>query len=260
MRNIDPTIQFGTAIAGHPLMPQHPITKTIDEIRAIMNSLSLIEEYGPHIDAEEYNFDHLNISSKHPARGMHDTFYVANEEAAQPSGDNLKNKYYPHMLLRSHTSNTQIHVLESGKYKTPFGVFTIGRCYRRDQDSTHLPMFHQIEVLMLDDDISISNLKWLIKRILMSFFTHWTPEFRFRSSYFPFTEPSIEVDMTDSTGEWREVLGSGMVRSNIMERYGYHTKGLAIGMGLERLCMLKYGITDISTLYSSKHDFLSTWA
>lgn len=245
MNNIDTTLQVGSAIAGYHFNAQHPITRAIAELRKIMQSLSLIEVDAPHIEMEEYNFDYLNVLKNHPARGLHDTFYVNNVD------ENGRK-----MLLRSHTSNTQIRVLESGKYKVPFGVFTIGRVYRRDQDSTHLPMFHQFEVMILDDKINVGHLKWLIKRIIKSYFTGWNPNVRFRSSYFPFTEPSIEVDITDANGEWREVLGSGMMRSNIMERYGYNTRGIAIGGGLERLCMLKNGISDIGMLYSNRPSYV----
>lgn len=231
----------------------HVIPKVIDRMRELMTSIGLLEESGPYIDDEEHNFDALNVVKNHPARGMHDTFYLRGGR-----------------LLRTHTSNVQIRALKSGKYKPPFGIFHIGRVYRRDDDSSHSPVFHQMEAMVLDKDITFANLKFFIKKVIHLFFEDENLEVRFRPSYFPFTEPSLEVDIPwhqntedidgKSEPKWVEVLGAGMIRRNILERYGYQDAvGFACGMGIERLAMLKYGIDNINHLYKNRFPFLRNY-
>ncbi len=236
----------------------HIITKVIDDVRRIMTSFGFVEELSPCIDDIEHNFTALNVSETHPAAGLDDTFYLAN-----------------HKLLRSHTSNTQIRVLESKKYSGDFSFFTIGRTYRKDDDATHSPVFHQFEVFSMAQNMTINNLKFFLRSFLETFFETKNLILRHRPNSFPFTIPSIEVDIltmhdengnlifcTDrmQKGRWLEVLGSGMVAQNILHRYGYfNTNAFAVGPGIERLAMLKYGASNISELYKNKYSFIKNF-
>ena len=220
----------------------HPITQIKELIIKNLNNLGFSCIEGPEVESERFNFDMLNIQKNHPARQMHDTFYV-------------NSKSY---LLRTHTSPVQIRgMLEN---KPPVSFISPGKVFRKDDDSTHLPMFHQIEGICVDEDISFSHLKDLIYKIIGSIFGT-NIQIRFRPSYFPFTEPSAEVDILfEDNNKWLEILGCGIVNPIVLENCGIDTKkysGLAFGLGLERIAMLKYGVTDIRDFYKSNLDFLN---
>ena len=193
------------------------------------------------IESEKFNFDMLNIKENHPARQMHDTFYL-----------NKKEK-----LLRTHTSPVQIRsMLEN---EPPLAFISGGKVYRKDDDATHLPMFHQIEGIYIDENVSFANLKDIIYQIINSLFGE-DIKLRFRPSYFPFTEPSAEVDIMSEDGKWLEILGCGIVNPVVLENCNIDSKkytGLAFGLGLERIAMLKHQVNDIRDFYKSNLDFLS---
>jgi phenylalanyl-tRNA synthetase alpha chain len=195
---------------------------------------------GPELETEEYNFDMLNIKHSHPARQMHDTFYVNNKSS----------------LLRTHTSPVQVRgMLEN---KPPLAFISGGKVYRKDDDATHLPMFHQIEGIYVSKDVNFSNLKYLIYKIVFMLFGKET-KIRFRPSYFPFTEPSAEVDILSEDGKWLEILGCGIVNPIVLNNCKIDSNkfsGLAFGLGVERIAMLKYGVNDIRDFYKSNLDFL----
>ena len=183
----------------------------------------------------------LNIKKTHPARQMHDTFYV----------DNSSN------VLRTHTSPVQIHAML--KNKPPLSFISSGKVYRKDDDATHLPMFHQLEGIYVDHHVNFSVLKGLIYKIIEEIFPD-VEDIRFRPSYFPFTEPSAEVDIKNNNGKWLEILGCGIVNPKVLENCNIDNKsfsGLAFGLGIERIAMLKYGVSDIRDFYKSNLDFLS---
>lgn len=218
----------------------HPINQITYYLVNIMleQGFTLID--GPEIESEEFNFDKLNIKKSHPARQMHDTFYVKNKEA----------------VLRTHTSPVQIRGMLGNK--PPFSFVSPGKVYRKDDDSTHLPMFHQIEGMHVAKNVTFSNLKYLIFEILYKIFGN-DIEIRFRPSYFPFTEPSAEVDIKDINGKWLEILGCGIVNPIVLEGCNIDSKeyqGFAFGLGVERIAMLKYQINDIRDFYKSNLDFL----
>ena len=225
----------------------HPISHTMNEIVSILGSMGLCYEEGPDIENDFYNFSALNIPRNHPARQMHDTFYIKEKSE----------KY----ILRTHTSPVQIRTLE--KKKLPLKIFAPGRTYRCDSDNTHTPMFHQVEGLVVDKDINFSNLKWFLEIFCRTFFEKDTLNLRFRPSFFPFTEPSAEVDVNynlDSgkiiLGEgdkWMEILGCGMVHPQVfkMAKVNEDVTGFAFGMGIERLAMLKYGIPDLRDFFEN---------
>ncbi len=219
----------------------HPITKTKNYILDYLDSLGFEIIDGPEVETEKFNFDMLNIKEHHPARQMHDTFYL----------DSKQN------LLRTHTSPVQIRgLLEK---KPPVAFASGGKVYRKDDDATHLPMFHQIEGLYVDEEINFANLKDLILQII-SYVFEKDIKIQFRPSYFPFTEPSTEVDILSSEGKWLEVLGCGIVNPIVLENCGIDSSkysGLAFGLGIERIAMLKHQIYDIRDFYKSNLDFLS---
>ena len=219
----------------------HPITTTIAEISNLLVQLGFREAQGPEIETEKYNFDLLNIKATHPARQMHDTFYVNNKTN----------------VLRTHTSPVQIRAMLNSK--PPLAFFSAGKVYRKDDDSTHLPMFHQIEGLYVDKDVSFTQLKDLIYTILHSLFGK-DVKLRFRPSYFPFTEPSAEVDILFGDDDnWLEVLGCGIVNPVVLSNCKINPEeysGLAFGLGIERIAMLKFGMRDIRDFYKSNIDFL----
>ena len=218
----------------------HPINAIKDYLLALLQSKGFHEVHGPEIETEEFNFDMLNIKKSHPARQMHDTFYA----------EGMKN------VLRTHTSPVQIRsMLESS---LPIAYTSAGKVYRKDDDATHLPMFHQVEGIYVDEDITFANLKDLIHQILYDLFGD-NVEIRFRPSYFPFTEPSAEVDILSGSGKWLEVLGCGIVNPIVLENCSIDSNkysGLAFGLGVERIAMLKYGVSDIREFYKSNLDFL----
>ncbi len=231
----------------------HPITKTIIEIEDIFRSMGFSVEVGPEIELDLFNFELLNIPKEHPARDMQDTFYI---------NDNV--------VLRTHTSPTQIRVMK--REKPPVMFISPGRVYRRDSDLTHSPMFHQVEGLLVDRNVRFSDLKGVLIEFLRKFFGD--VPVRFRPSYFPFTEPSAEVDIgcvicggkgcrvCSYTG-YLEVLGCGMVHPNVLKNGGYDTdkfKGFAFGLGVERFAMLKYGIDNIRLFFENDIRFLEQFS
>tara|TARA_B100000963_G_scaffold359011_1_gene385122 strand:+ start:4165 stop:4887 length:723 start_codon:yes stop_codon:yes gene_type:complete len=218
----------------------HPINQIKDSILNLLNSFGFQIIDGPEIETEKYNFDMLNIKESHPARQMHDTFYI-------------KDKEY---VLRTHTSPVQIRTMLENK--PPMAFISGGKVYRKDDDATHLPMFHQIEGIYVDKEVNFAQLKDLIYKIIFSLFGE-NIELRFRPSYFPFTEPSAEVDIMSKDGKWLEILGCGIVNPVVLENCNIcskNYKGLAFGLGVERIAMLKYGVKDIREFYKSNLDFL----
>tara|TARA_B100000925_G_scaffold192482_1_gene145667 strand:+ start:13386 stop:14111 length:726 start_codon:yes stop_codon:yes gene_type:complete len=218
----------------------HPITFTQLFLLNILEELGFELIHGPEIETEDFNFDRLNIKKTHPARQMHDTFYVNNESH----------------VLRTHTSPVQIRGMLERRPPTAF--ISAGKVYRKDDDATHLPMFHQIEGIIVDKNISFSNLKDLMFDILSKIFGD-DISLRFRPSYFPFTEPSAEVDILSDENKWLEILGCGIVNPVVLENCKIDSKefsGLAFGLGVERIAMLKFGISDIREFYKSNLDFL----
>ena len=228
----------------------HPISQTIDEVIAIFGEMGFTVAEGPDIEEDWYNFTALNIPQDHPARQEHDTFYINAEKEGR------------RMVLRTHTSPVQIRTMQS--QKPPIRIIVPGRTYRSDHDATHSPMFHQVEGLVVDETSHMGHLKGCLMEFCRAFFGIDDLPVRFRPSYFPFTEPSAEVDIgcTREGGglkigagdDWLEILGSGMVNPAVLENCGIDSteyQGFAFGMGVERLAMLKYGIPDLRTFYDS---------
>ena len=218
----------------------HPINQTKDSIMQFLVEIGFDIVNGPEIESEKFNFDMLNIKKTHPARQMHDTFYVENKSN----------------VLRTHTSPVQIRgMLEKSP---PLAFISGGKVYRKDDDATHLPMFHQIEGILVDENVSFAQLKDLIYKIVHSLFDEGI-QLRFRPSYFPFTEPSAEVDILSSEGKWIEILGCGLVNPTVLENCNIDSNklsGLAFGLGIERIAMLKHNMNDIREFYKSNLDFL----
>ena len=226
---------------SHPeLGSQHPINQMKDSIMDLLESIGFDIINGPEIETEKFNFDMLNIKKTHPARQMHDTFYVNSKEN----------------VFRTHTSPVQIRgMLEN---EPPFAFISGGKVYRKDDDATHLPMFHQVEGIYVDKDVTFANLKDIIYEIIHSLFGKEV-QVRFRPSYFPFTEPSAEVDILSKDNKWLEILGCGIVNPIVLENCKIDSSkysGLAFGLGIERIAMLKYGVSDIREFYKSNLDFL----
>ena len=230
----------------------HPISQVTEEVTAIFADMGFRVAEGPQIESDWYNFDALNIPGHHPARAEMDTFYMHRAE-----GDDR-----PPSVLRTHTSPVQIRSMESTG--APTRIICPGRVYRADYDQTHTPMFHQVEGLAIDKDISMANLKWVLEEFVKAYFEVDTVDIRFRASHFPFTEPSAEVDIrcsweggTLNVGEgddWLEILGSGMVHPKVLEAGGIDPtqwQGFAFGMGIDRIAMLKYGIPDLRAFFDS---------
>ena len=233
---IDITLPGKTSSIGNI----HPLSITLNQIEKIFINAGFLVDDGPEIEDEYHNFTALNITGNHPARAMHDTFYFNNE-----------------YLLRTHTSPIQIRSME--RDGVPIRVIAPGKVYRRDSDITHTPMFHQVEGLVIDKDINFTHLKGILHDFINSFFND-EMSLRFRPSYFPFTEPSAEVDLLSNDGQWLEILGCGMVHPKVLDNLGIDNKkysGYAFGMGVERLTMLKYGIKDIRLFYENDLSFLS---
>ena len=219
---------------------RHPINQTKDFLLKLLSDLGFKEVQGPEIETEEFNFDMLNIKKSHPARQMHDTFYLDNKKK----------------VLRTHTSPVQIRSML--KSKPPFAFSSAGKVYRKDDDATHLPMFHQVEGIYVDQEVNFANLKDLIHKIILNIFSE-DVEIRFRPSYFPFTEPSAEVDILSKNGNWLEILGCGIINPIVLDNCKIDSdkySGLAFGLGIERIAMLKYGVNDIREFYKSNLDFL----
>tara|TARA_B100001057_G_scaffold501183_1_gene621641 strand:+ start:8612 stop:9337 length:726 start_codon:yes stop_codon:yes gene_type:complete len=218
----------------------HPVNQVKYYLLEILSELGFNEVDGPEIESEDFNFDMLNIKKFHPARQMHDTFYIEKKSK----------------VLRTHTSPVQIRsMLES---KLPIAITSAGKVYRKDDDATHLPMFHQVEGIYIDEHVTFANLKDLIHKILHIIFGEGV-EIRFRPSFFPFTEPSAEVDILSENGKWLEILGCGIVNPVVLENCNIDSEkysGLAFGLGVERIAMLKYEVEDIRDFYKSNLDFL----
>jgi phenylalanyl-tRNA synthetase alpha chain len=230
----------------------HPVSQVTEEVTAIFADMGFSVAEGPQVESDWFNFDALNIPPEHPARQEHDTFFMARAE-----GDNRP----PH-VLRTHTSPVQIRAMQA--QGAPIRVIAPGRVYRMDMDQTHTPMFHQVEGLAIDRDISMANLKWVLEEFCRAYFEVDGVELRFRASHFPFTEPSAEVDIRCSwaggqlkigEGEsWLEILGSGMVHPKVLAAAGVDPtqwQGFAFGMGIDRIAMLKYGIPDLRAFFDS---------
>jgi len=221
----------------------HPVTRTLERISSLFRAIGFEVVEGPEIEDDYHNFEALNIPAHHPARAMQDTFYF-------PDG----------RLLRTHTSPVQIRVMQSRP--PPLRIIVPGRVYRCDSDQTHTPMFHQVEGLMVGDGVNFAHLKGILHEFLRQFFEADDLEVRFRPSYFPFTEPSAEVDIRSERG-WLEVLGSGMVHPKVLENCGIDSErhtGFAFGMGVERLAMLRYGVDDLRSFFDNDLRFLRQFA
>lgn len=229
----------------------HPVTQTLQRIEKLFHSIGFDVASGPEIETDFYNFTALNIPENHPARAMHDTFYIDNGS-----------------LLRTHTSPVQIHYMQN--HQPPMKVIAPGRVYRCDSDVTHTPMFHQVEGLWVDEDVNFAALKSVLADFMAHFFEHDNLSVRFRPSFFPFTEPSAEMDIAcvmcngkgcrvcSYTG-WLEVLGCGMVHPNVLKHVSIDSErylGFAFGMGVERLTMLRYGVNDLRLFFENDLRFL----
>ena len=224
---------------GQHLGGLHPVTKTLERIGAFFAGIGYSVAEGPEVEDDYHNFEALNIPSHHPARAMHDTFY-----------------FNANTLLRTHTSGVQVRTMET--QQPPIRIICPGRVYRCDYDQTHSPMFHQVEGLLIDKNISFADLKGTLEQFLREFFEE-DVKVRFRPSYFPFTEPSIEVDIDRGDGKWLEVLGCGMVHPKVFEMSGIDPEvytGFAFGMGVERLAMLRYGVNDLRLFFENDLRFL----
>lgn len=231
-----------------PVRPQaqgkiHPISQVQQEIATILTNLGFEFHDGPNIEDDFHNFTALNIPENHPARQMHDTFYLP------PAHDGSLR------VLRTHTSPVQIRAMENGK--APFRIFSMGRTYRSDSDMTHTPMFHQVEALYIDKTVNFGQLKWTVNEFIRQFFGT-EMGMRFRPSFFPFTEPSAEVDIewakNEHSGKWLEIMGCGMVNARVLQNVGVDPNeysGFAFGAGIERMAMLKYNIPDLRQFFES---------
>jgi phenylalanyl-tRNA synthetase alpha chain len=222
----------------------HPVTMTLNRLEQIFHSIGFAVAEGPEIETDFYNFTALNIPEDHPARAMHDTFYIDDKH-----------------VLRTHTSPVQVHYMQNAlkdKSGPPLKIIAPGRVYRVDSDATHSPMFHQVEGLWVDEDISFANLKGVVQDFLQRFFEREDLEVRFRPSFFPFTEPSAEMDMSWNGG-WLEIGGCGMVHPEVFRHVGIDSekyRGFAFGLGVERLAMLRYGVNDLRLFFNNDMRFL----
>lgn len=217
----------------------HPVTRTINRIESFFSELGFSVKTGPEVEDGFHNFDALNIPANHPARADHDTFY-----------------FNPDVMLRTQTSGVQIRTMEVEE--PPLRIISPGRVYRNDYDQTHTPMFHQVEGLMVDKNVSFAELKGILHDFLNNFFEQ-DLQVRFRPSYFPFTEPSAEVDVMGKNGKWLEVLGCGMVHPNVLKAVNIDPEiytGFAFGMGVERLTMLRYEVNDLRAFFENDLRFL----
>ncbi len=222
----------------------HPLTRTLERIERLFRSLGFDVADGPEIEDDFHNFTALNTPENHPARSMHDTFYVDGG-----------------MVLRTHTSPIQIRYMET--HAPPIRIIAPGRVYRVDSDATHSPMFHQVEGLWIADDVSFADLKGVFSEFLRNFFERDDVTLRFRPSFFPFTEPSAEIDMRFGDGGWLEVAGAGQVHPNVLRAVNIDPErwqGFAFGMGPDRLAMLRYGVDDLRLFYENDVRFLRQFA
>jgi phenylalanyl-tRNA synthetase alpha chain len=245
------SIDVSLPAVGVDLGSVHPITKTFQLAAELFEKLGFKIVDGPEVEDEYYNFEALNIPFHHPARAMHDTFYFVDDK-----------------LLRTHTSSVQIRTMQT--VKPPYKLISMGKVYRCDSDLTHTPMFHQIEGLLVDKGVNFGNLTWILTEFLRCFFAKQDLAVRFRPSYFPFTEPSAEVDMqcVNCNGKgckvckhtgWLEILGCGMVHPQVLKNCGVDSDeytGLAFGIGIDRLAMLRHGINDLRLMFENDLRFL----
>lgn len=226
----------------------HPVSRAVEEFTHIFLNRGFTIAEGPSIEDEWHNFTALNIAEDHPARQMHDTFYLKEMSETQSK-----------MLLRTHTSPIQIRAMKANK--PPYRFIAPGRTYRCDSDMTHTPMFHQIEGVWIDEEVNMGHLKYIVQEIIREFFERDDIEFMFRPSFFPFTEPSAEVDIRmNKAGRWLEVMGCGMVHPNVLETAGVDStkyQGFAFGLGVERFAMLKYNIADLRQFFEGDARWLS---
>lgn len=246
----------------------HPVSQVMDELAEIFADMGFSVATGPEIEDDWHNFTALNMAETHPARAMHDTFYFPDDGAeSQPAGRREQ------MLLRTHTSPVQIRSMMA--QGAPIRIIAPGRVYRSDSDATHTPMFHQVEGLVIDEGIHLGHLKWTLETFLKAFFERDDIVLRLRPSYFPFTEPSVEVDVGwqdvkgrrvlggdgDAPGHgWMELLGSGMVNARVIEYAGLDPdrwQGFAFGVGVDRLAMLKYGMDDLRAFFDGDNRWLA---
>jgi phenylalanyl-tRNA synthetase alpha chain len=221
----------------------HPVTLTLERIELLFRSIGFEVAEGPEIETDFYNFSALNIPDDHPARAMHDTFYVDEQH-----------------VLRTHTSPVQVHFMQDRE--PPLRIIAPGRVYRVDSDATHSPMFHQVEGLWVDEQVSFANLKGVVQDFLQRFFERDDLQVRFRPSFFPFTEPSAEMDMSWGDG-WLEIGGCGMVHPNVFGHVGIDAekyRGFAFGLGVERLAMLRYGVNDLRLFFENDLRFLKQFS
>jgi phenylalanyl-tRNA synthetase alpha chain len=225
---------------GMDVGAMHPLTRTLERVATLFHSMGFVVADGPEIEDDFHNFTALNTPANHPARSMHDTFYVDGGA-----------------LLRTHTSPVQVRYMET--HAPPFRIIAPGRVYRVDSDATHSPMFHQVEGLWIDRDVTFADLKGVISDFLRQFFERDDLKIRFRPSFFPFTEPSAEIDMSFGDG-WLEIAGSGQVHPNVLKAAGIDPEqwqGFAFGMGPDRLAMLRYGVDDLRRFYENDLRFLA---
>jgi phenylalanyl-tRNA synthetase alpha chain len=219
----------------------HPLTHTLDRIETLFRSLGFDVAEGPEIEDDFHNFTALNTPENHPARSMHDTFYVEGG-----------------LVLRTHTSPIQVRYMEH--HAPPIRIIAPGRVYRVDSDATHSPMFHQVEGLWIGDDVSFADLKAVVTEFLRNFFERDDLTLRFRPSFFPFTEPSAEIDMRFGDGGWLEIAGAGQVHPNVLRAVNIDPErwqGFAFGIGPDRLAMLRYGVDDLRLFYENDRRFLA---
>lgn len=266
---IDVTAPGKKAAIGH----LHPLTQVINRACDIFGAMGFEIVDGPELETERYNFDALNIPAGHPARGMQDTFWIKNpikngvtvgpidispSEVGLTGGESREVKPNEKLLLRTHTSNVQVRYMES--HQPPFRIIAPGRVFRNEAtDTTHEIQFYQIEGLMVDKKTNLSNLKAIVKIFLQRFFNDENIDIRFRSSYFPFVEPGVEIDMKFK-GNWLEISGAGMVHPKVLESVkldGQGWQGFAFGMSVDRLAMIKYNIDDIRLFYSGDLRFIN---
>lgn len=222
----------------------HPVTRVLERIETIFHSIGFVIADGPEIEDDFHNFGALNFPENHPARAMHDTFFVEGG-----------------LLLRTHTSPVQIRYLQA--HQPPIRIIAPGRVYRCDSDATHSPMFHQVEGLWIDRDVSFADLKGVFTDFLRTFFEREELSIRFRPSYFPFVEPGVEIDMTWGNGSWLEIAGAGQVHPKVLQNVGLDPReyqGFAFGVGLDRLAMLRYGINDLRLFFENDLRFLRQFA
>ncbi|MEO1650595.1 MAG: phenylalanine--tRNA ligase subunit alpha, partial [Pseudomonadota bacterium] len=229
----------------------HPVSQVFDEIIEIFADMGFSVAEGPDIESDDLNFTKLNIPAEHPSRQEMDTFYLSGHAPGETADDVAER-----LVLRTHTSPVQVRTMMS--QKPPIRIIAPGRVYRSDSDQTHTPMFHQIEGLVIDEETHLGHLKWTLAEFCKAFFEVDDVTMRFRASHFPFTEPSMEVDIDAGAigkpGSWLEILGSGMVHPQVIANCGLDPdvyQGFAFGMGLDRITMLKYGITDLRDMFSA---------